>query len=194
MKDIIDDWGERWTRPLGDTNSRRSSSSTEQHQQVPDTYVDDFDTAADTLVAVYDTPPFDISRRAYLELSLIIAEIVLGEGSARISAGRIYSSLSDHARVEVDPSKDGIGITNVGNAPSVFTTKREMYSETLYSVGQGLRQAYAAIQCHFPDAERANPLSWPWRDSLRNEQRNKRKGCDTAPRRRVSLRFWAGGP
>ena len=155
MKDIIDDWGELWTRPPGDTDGRRSSPSTEQHQQVPDPYVDDFDVAVDALVAVYDTPPFDISRRAYLELSLAIAEIVLGDDadSARISSGQIYSSLSDQARAEVEPSKGGIGITNVGNAPSVFTTKREIYKQTLYRAGQGLRQAWDAVRRHFHDAE-----------------------------------------
>lgn len=109
----------------------------------------DLDDLIDELEQVYHTPPYDISKRGYLELCLVVAEQLDGD-KGPLSTPALYSNLSDHTRSEVDPDRGGIGITNVADSYSTLTVERRMYKPTLYSVGYATAHAYDTLQ-HFAE-------------------------------------------
>lgn len=60
-----------------------------------------FDEAVERLIRLYETPPCDIPKRAYLETCLTVHEL-LDDGEGRLSSHVIYSSLSAFAEREVN--------------------------------------------------------------------------------------------
>ena len=76
----------------------------------------------DALAEIYHTSPYGISKRAYLELCLTVANLLTGR-KGRIKAKRLYRNLPPTARGEIDPGRGGIGITNVCSEPSTLSIK-----------------------------------------------------------------------
>lgn len=105
----------------------------------------DLDDLIEDLRQVYHTPPLDISKRAYLELCLTVAEMLDGESEGPLNSSALYYRLSGHARLEIDPSKGGLGITNLADVPSTLTAECRKYKE-LYSIGYTTEHAYDALQ------------------------------------------------
>ena len=81
----------------------------------------------EALTRVYDTPPYEITRMAYLELCLVVSDLLFidrrktflsGRGRpfvGRLSADLIYSTLCSDSEAEI---RDAGGLTSICSVPA----------------------------------------------------------------------------
>ena len=110
----------------------------------------------DCLLDIYETPPFDIPKRSYLEFALLVGRLVMQrveKRSDRISAERIYEGLSQTTAKDVDPKKGGKGVTSIASKPTIlsiqkgkFDFKTRTTKKTKYTVGPKLAKAIQALE------------------------------------------------
>ncbi|WP_263834378.1 hypothetical protein [Salinibacter sp.] len=65
----------------------------------------------------------NMSRRAYLELSLVVSDVLGKQADGCFRPEEIYQELSGPTRSEVDPGRGGIGLSNLSNASRALETR-----------------------------------------------------------------------
>lgn len=92
------------------------------------------DDLEECLSLIYKAPPYDIPKRAYVELVLVVGACLQDCDDNRIKAGKLYEPLSSYAEKAV---RENGGVTNVTSVPHVLQItpgKRKQGSRGFYKL------------------------------------------------------------
>lgn len=88
------------------------------------------------------SPSTKVSPAAYVELCLVVADLLEGKREGRIRAEKIYSRLSELTSIMINSGSAGVPLTEIPDQPSALVSEQGRYKPTKYILGPDSRQAW----------------------------------------------------